>query len=286
MKSNDLIYFLLKLRLLKMTNMLESFARGFIPEAELSLVHQCTLQCNECGFNVPNQSIPWDNTLEEIKESLDVLRREGIKIGSLALLGGEATLAPGILSSVAEMVQAHSTVQKLELVTNGLTPKGLKDGTISCFDRISISQYSNGDQLLHAWRNWVQSHDLDVEVIGRRHGSWDRMFGEVELSKHAAQMAFSTCWYRKHCVTIERSQIFLCSRIPKFEPTVEGVRLNPSTKRNEIVEYLVASVAPDSCKRCVPMAGLSQVEPGIQPDDRIPRLERLALKYLSSKSNN
>ena len=262
---------------------LDDFARGHIPEAEISLLHRCTLLCNECGFNIPNQSIPWVNAVEEISDCLDVLHRENISIGSLALLGGEATLVPEILSEIAKIIDSHPAVKELELVTNGLTPQGLETSVLNCFNRISISQYTSDEQLVSAWSKWIERFAPTVEVIGRRHSMWDRMFGQVELSDEESQKAFSTCWYRKHCVTIERNQMFICSRIPKFEPSVEGLLLGNDTKNQDVIDYLNMENAPNSCSRCVPMAGLNQINPGVQPDDRINRLEPRALSYLSEQ---
>ena len=266
--------------------MLEDFANGHIPEAEISLVHRCTLSCNECGFNIPNQSVPWSNPVEGIAECLDLLQREGIVIGSLALLGGEATLVPQLLADVAMIASAHPAVMELELVTNGLTPQGLHADVLTCFNRISISQYTEDDRVLDAWSVWVGKFAPSVEIIGRRHHLWDRMFGKVKLTKDESQIAFDSCWYRKHCVTIERKQLFLCSRIPKFEPEVEGLLLEKETKRQDVIDYLTMKSAPSSCSRCVPMARLSQITPGVQPDDRISRLEERALAYLSAQMSN
>ncbi|MGY8746282.1 MAG: radical SAM protein [Candidatus Poseidoniales archaeon] len=266
--------------------MLKHFANGHIPEAEISLVHRCTLLCNECGFNIPNQSIPWSNPVEDIAECLDILQREGIVIGSLALLGGEATLVPQMLSDVAKIAYSHPAVMELELVTNGLTPQGLHVDVLTCFNRISISQYTVDDQLLDAWSLWVERFAPSVEVIGRRNSLWDRMFGKVQLTEEESQIAFDSCWYRKHCVTIERKQLFLCSRIPKFEPLERGLLLKKETKRQDVIDYLTMNTAPSSCSRCVPMAKLNQITPGIQPDDRIIRLEERALTYLSDQISN
>lgn len=266
--------------------MLEDFEKGHIPEAEISLVHRCTLLCNECGFNIPNQSVPWANPIEEISDCLDILHREKISIGSLALLGGETTLVPEILSEIAKIVYSHPAVMELELVTNGLTPQGLDTDVLTCFNRISISQYTEDEQLVSAWCKWIERFAPTVEVIGRRHSMWDRMFGEIKLSDEESQIAFDTCWYRKHCVTIERNQLFLCSRIPKFEPSVKGLLLEKETRKQDVIDYLTMERAPSSCSRCVPMAGLNQIAPGVQPDDRIHRLEQRALTYLSSQISN
>jgi hypothetical protein len=266
--------------------MLEDFEKGHIPEAEISLVHRCTLRCNECGFNVPNQSVPWINPIEEISTCLDILHREDISIGSLALLGGEATLVPEILSEVAKIVYSHPVVMELELVTNGLTPQGLHIDVLQCFNRISISQYTEGDELVSTWSKWIERFAPTVEVIGRRHSLWDRMFGEVKLTDEESQIAFDTCWYRKHCVTIERNQLFLCSRIPKFESSVKGLLLETETNKQDVIDYLTMDSAPGSCSRCVPMAGLNQITPGVQPDHRILQLEERALTYLSTQIND
>ena len=264
-------------------SVLGQFQKGHIPEAEISIVRRCSLQCMECGFNVPNQPIPWKEPAKEIMQCIDHLHREKISIGNLALLGGEATLAPAILNELSSLLYKHPAINQLELVTNGLTPQGVFPESLKYFGRISISQYTEDECLLQSWERWIRRHSPETEVIGRRHKAWDRSFGEVQLDDASANRAFNTCWYRKHCVTLERNQLFFCSRIPKFEPSVLGLSLNESTRRQEIIEHLATSVAPESCKRCVPMAGLSQVSPGIQPDDRVSRLEWRALAFLRSK---
>jgi len=53
-----------------------------------------------------------------------------------------------------------------------------------------------------------------------------------------------------------------------------------------VIDYLTMERAPSSCSRCVPMAGLNQIAPGVQPDNRIHRLEQRALTYLSSQISN
>ncbi len=251
-----------------------------IPEAEVSLTELCTLACAHCGFLVPKQPRPaLKDVITELVNALACLERNQIRIGSLALLGGEATLVPSLLLSALRIVSSSSVVGRVEVVTNGLSPKGLASDALQHVDRLSLSDYTADGVLAKRWRDWLRRAGPDVEFVVRRHDSWDRFDDVVDLGVAGGQAAYESCWYRRHCVTLERGRIFVCSRIPKLGADEQGLHLGATTTREEIVTYLHAPLAPKACRTCTPMAGLPSVVPGQQPDDRLVRLRRHALDW-------
>lgn len=65
-----------------------------IGEVEVSVNAGCSLACAQCGFFVPKQPRPFSaDAVTELAHALHHLGRLGVRIGSMALLGGEANLA-------------------------------------------------------------------------------------------------------------------------------------------------------------------------------------------------
>lgn len=251
-----------------------------IPEVEVSLTAACTLACAHCGFFVPQQPLPaLGNVVAEFADALACLERNAIRIGSLALLGGEATLVPAALVAALRLAASSEVVGRVEVVTNGLSPKGLPEEALQYVDRLSLSDYTADDTLADRWRSWLLRAGPGVEFVVRRHGSWDRFDDVVDLGVEGGQAAYETCWYRRHCVTLERRRIFVCSRIPKLGADEQGLELAVTTTREEILGYLQAQLAPKACRTCTPLAGLPKIEPGQQPDERLVRLRRHALAW-------
>jgi len=229
---------------------------------------------------VPRQPRPHlDDAVVEFADALACLERAGIEIGSLALLGGEATLASSTLREATRMAASSPVVRQVEVVTNGLSPKGLPTDSLRYIDRISLSDYTADGVLADRWRAWLHRAGPDIEFVVRRHQSWDRFDDRVDLGVAGGQAAYERCWYRRHCVTLERRRIFVCSRIPKLESDEQGLRLDPTTTHEQIVAYVDASLAPNACRTCTPMAGLPAVAPGRQPDDRVAQLRAHALAW-------
>ncbi len=262
-----------------MENWQDKVGRAILPEVEVSITSACSLRCSDCGFNIPQQPNPWPDGLPQLKKALAILEKLQIKIESIAVLGGEPTLSKHLAAWINLLASSEAT-NKIELVTNGLTPNLLDLEAIRNIDIISISNYKKEDSLIHLWMSWLQANFIDAEVRDRRHGHWDQNMQEVTLTEQEAKRVWTNCWYRKHCVTIERGRLFPCSRSAKFGPDSDGLELREDTVATEIQTHLLQTEPFASCRHCTPMAGLSPVIPAVQPDDRLPSLHAKALMFL------
>jgi hypothetical protein len=251
-------------------------------EVEVSITARCTLACHECGFLVPDQPTPArGEPVSEHTAGLDQLRRLGVRIGSLAVLGGEPTIDGALLERAARAFRATGTAERIEVVSNGLTPRGVTAGTLAAIDRFTISDYGLDDALLDRWRRWLSRLAPHVELCVRRsREGWDAWTEERRVPRARAQAMYDTCWYRRHCVTLERGRLFACSRVAKLVRDDEGLLLTRATTLDEIDAYLHRPEALPSCATCTPMMGLPLVPAGVQPDDRIARLQRRAIAWL------
>jgi len=255
---------------------------GRIREAEFSITAACTLRCEHCGFYVPEQPNPHDGDAGgALGHMLSQLERIGVRIDSLALLGGEATLAPRELNHAIAAARSSPTVGRLELVTNGLTPQGLPPETARRVDRISLSDYTHDSALADAWQSWMRRFAPSVELVVRRHDTWANNLDDVDLGEAGASSVWSTCWYRRHCVTLERERIFACSRVAKRGRDTEGLRLADIRDRAELAAYLNGSEPLASCRTCSLVAGLPPVSPGRQPDGRLAVLRERTLGWFA-----
>ncbi|MCA9546374.1 MAG: hypothetical protein KC613_18340 [Myxococcales bacterium] len=253
-----------------------------IPEVEVSVTAACSLACAQCGFFVPDQPRPFDGPAQDgLIQALTVLEQAGVRITSLALLGGEATLAPAALLACAQVARASPAVERVEVVTNGLTPKGLPAALLPLIDRLSLSDYTADDELASAWARFLERVAPEVEFRRRRHGQWDPVDTLVDLGVEGGQRAYDACWYRRHCVTLERGRLFVCSRLPKRRHDEAGLPLRAGLTADRISAHLQAPAAPTACRFCSQMAGLPGVVPGRQPDDRLPKLRARALTWLA-----
>lgn len=256
-----------------------------IKELEVSITSKCTLACFDCGFIVPNQPNPSiGDPVEEISQSLENIFKVGVRIKSLAVLGGEPTIDGRLLERSLSRISKIGIADRLEVVTNGLTPRGLSKNSLKYINRLSISVYGLGDLILERYRTWLALAAPHIEIIFRRNEEgWDPWVSGNEVSISQAQAMFEKCWYRRHCTTIERGRIFVCSRIAKLSRDNEGLELKGSTSLDDVINYLNRTVALPSCSTCTPMMGLKQVPAGVQPDNRISRLEERAIKWLDAE---
>jgi len=249
---------------------------------EISITHRCNLLCDHCGFKIPHQPQPFlADPLTEIESSLTILHKLNIHVGSIAIMRGEAALVPRLLEETLSRVRAIGISERLELVTNGLVPKGISDSCLRLIDRLSISTYFKNHELELLWRQRVERVSPTTELIFRVHDQgWDQWWGIKRVAAEKAQEMFEQCWYRKHCITLERSSLFLCSRLPKENSDGEGLAIRPALRIAEVVEYLNRKKYLPSCATCIPMMGLPKVSPGIQPDNRLKIQVEKAIKFL------
>jgi hypothetical protein len=259
--------------------------RLYLQEVEVSITTACTLRCAQCGFLVPEQPLPsLGETIIELTEGLSVLVDLGISIRSLAILGGEPTLAPRLLTRACREFSALKHVGRIEVVSNGLSPSGLELACLEFIDRFTLSAYTEDHRLADRWRQWLLAAAPAIELVVRRPDEWDQWTGNTEVSPEQAQDIFQRCWYRKHCVTLERGRLFICSRIAKGVADEEGLPLiRGQTGAEDVANYLNSPLHKPSCRRCIPMMGLPRVAPGVQPDDRIARLTDRAIEVLQRR---
>ncbi len=251
-------------------------------EVEVSISNRCSLACKDCGFFVPNQPNPsLSDGLSDILYGLEQLKRVGFRIASLGVLGGEPTLSRTKLEAAVTGFRALDIADRIEVVSNGLTPQGLSPAALRAVNRLTVSVYGYEDSLLDAWMHWVSLAAPHVELVLRRNlEGWDPWTESRRVSPEEAQGMYNACWYRKHCITLERGRLFPCSRVPKLGRDEEGLLLTSRTTLEEISSHLHRPTALRSCADCTPMMGLPTVPPGIQPDNRIELLQRRAVTWL------
>ena len=255
-----------------------------IREVEVSITPHCTLACRECGFLVPNQPTPSNgDPVEELARSLGVVRDAGVRIGSLAVLGGEPTINGPLLERAVVALRAIDVADRIEVVSNGLTPRGLTELAARSIDRLSISDYGLAPRLLDLWREWIALIAPRVEFVvrGQRDG-WDVWNSPLRLSPPEARAIYDACWYRRHCVTVERGRLFGCSRAPKLQRDDEGMPLVEGTTFEAIEAWLHRPEALPSCRSCAPMMNLPKMPAGVQPDARLAALEARAMEWLDA----
>jgi hypothetical protein len=263
---------------------LDSQPTLILREVEVSITAKCTLACDQCGFFVPTQPAPSNgDSVDELSGSLGHLRRLGIHVEDLAILGGEPTINRRLLERAACAFRDLGVADRLEVVTNGLTPQGLSLRALKAIDRLVISVYGLEDALLARWESWLKTVAPHVEMRFRRNeGGWDRWTDLVTVDEATARRIYDDCWYRRHCITVERGRLFACSRIPKMGRDEEGLPLDATTTVGAVQSFLSRDAPLPSCFDCTPMVGLPTVPAGVQPDDRIVRLQRRAIEWLDA----
>lgn len=237
-----------------------------IKELELSLNNKCNLRCLECGFLIPNQPKPVlsDNVIQEHSKCLELLQKNGITVGSLAILGGEPTLNAIFLETAIKSFSVFNNIKQIEIVTNGLNPKGLTVSTLNLIHKISVSIYIDDKQFIESWKSFVTRKAPHIHLAFRIQKQWDQNTGDYRVSDEKAKKMFNECWYKKHCTSIERSRLFLCSIAPKNKSDSDGLLLTESISRKEIIDYLTRKRFLCHCKRCVPQMHIKKIQGGIQ----------------------
>lgn len=237
-----------------------------IPELELSINAKCNLRCKECGFFTPHQIKPTllDDVVYEHTQALKVLQKCNIQVGSLAILGGEPTITPLVLENALLSFSKINNIKNIEVVSNGLYPKGLTQTSLRLMNKLSISVYENNNNFLEAWKSFIVKHAPHINLEFRLQKPWDITTGEYSVSQEEAMLFFKNCWYKKHCPTIERSRLFICSRIAKQGHDYDGLLLDKNTKSSDIISYMQRDQILQSCQTCVPSMKLGKVKGGVQ----------------------
>lgn len=258
-----------------------------IRELELSINSVCNLRCRECGFFTPNQpkAAMTDDIIGEHLNSLKILEKEKIEILSLAILGGEPTLTSLYLEKAACTFSKLGNIKNIEVVSNGLYPRGLTLNTLKSINKLSISVYIKDEAFIDAWKNFVIKNAPDVKLEFRIEKLWDKTTGNYVVPKDRAQIFYKECWYKMHCATLERSRLFICSRAAKLQNDFDGLLLTDNTKSSDIINYLTRDECLSSCQTCVPSMKLGKVQGGHQPNTiSIQAMMNTAIDYLNSYS--
>ena len=186
-----------------------------------------------------------------------------------------------LLERAVRSIRDIGIAERLEIVSNGLTPQGLTAATMAAIDQVTISVYTRTDELIALWQDWLAEAAPHVVLrVRRNERGWDQWTGDLRVSDDEAQAMFERCWYRKHCITLERGRLFACSRIAKLSDDANGLPIDDRTTINDIRGYLGRESALPPCATCVPMMRLPPVRAGVQPDHRIERLEQRAQEWL------
>lgn len=269
-----------------MTDLMEETLQ--MRELEVSITSRCTLACAHCGFLVPDQPEPFHGEpVSEIAAALEALFKSGVRIDSLAILGGEPTIDGRLLERALSRISTIGIAKRLEVVTNGLTPRGLTRVSLRHIDRLSISVYGLGANILERYRTWIELVAPHVELVFRMNDEgWDPWVENLTVPAAQAQKMFDDCWYRRHCATVERGRLFVCSRIAKTAKDEEGLPITSKITLADVRGYLNRKLALDSCATCTPIMGLELVPAGVQPDNRIQRLEARAIDWLDAEIRN
>lgn len=258
-----------------------------IRELEVSITSMCHLRCNNCGFYIPHQPNPAQSgdIISEIVIGLSHLQRLNIKIGSLGVLGGEPTFNQNVLETALKEFSKFDNIQRIEVVSHGLTPQNIRKETLQFIDKLTISIYFDSEELTQLWKSYLDKFAPHIELSLRTDKEWDKWLGNEVVDDIKAQEMFDYCWYRKHCVTLERKRLFMCSRIAKLSQDQKGIILDDNTSFDKVKNYLNQKTFITPCKTCTPMMGLQTVKAGQQPDDRILKLVSKAINFLKTELN-
>jgi organic radical activating enzyme len=260
------------------------FSNGKIRELELSINSQCNLNCIGCGFNVPNQLPPYSKLgIEEHITALINLKRCGIKIDKIVIAGGEATIFKDLYSTV-KIIKSLNISKEIELVTNGLYPKGVSSGLLNILDSIVISDYIKTNAFESAWIDFLQGHNFKGNVDFRRKDAWDDLLSEVYNSKEETERHWQTCFYRKFDVSLERSRIFSCSRIAKKGWDDQGLLIDDSTTIDQVINYLSDEKPKEACYSCATINRKSSISVAVQSSGNLERIAEKSIQYLNENN--
>ncbi|MEZ8349545.1 hypothetical protein BCU98_14675 [Vibrio splendidus] len=261
------------------------FSDGTIRELELSVNSQCNLNCIGCGFNVPNQLTPYSKLgVDEHITALVNLKRCGIKINKIVIAGGEATIFKDLYSTV-KRIKSLNISKEVELVTNGLYPKGVSSELLNILDSIVISDYIKTHTFESAWNEFLRGHNFKGKVDFRRKDAWDDLLSEVYNSKEDTELHWQTCFYRKFDVNLERSRIFSCSRIAKKGWDEQGLLIDDSTTFEQVINYLSDDKPKDACYSCATINRESSIKVAVQNSGNLERIAAKSIQYLNENNS-
>lgn len=256
-----------------------------IQDVEISISPKCQLSCDGCGFHVPHQISPFSNNdIQEHLDALEHLKSLGLIIHKVVVVGGEATLNPE-LPNIIHKLKSNQYAQQIELVTNGLYPRGITQEILESLDSLVISDYVRTPEYEDAWTHRVKSIAPTLNLTFRRADSWDDWNTPVKMDSAQTLHAYKHCFYRKYDVTIERGRLFSCSRLAKKKLEDQGVVISTLNNISEVEAYLNNPNPHQACSECSPCAGLPPAPVAKQPDNRLQKLTVHALNQLQAQIN-
>jgi organic radical activating enzyme len=257
-----------------------------ISELTISVTNKCNLTCKGCGFDVPNQISPViGGSIDQHIESLVLLKSIGVKLGKLVIVGGEAALVKS-LSDYISKIKSLGVADKIELVTNGLYPKGVTKQVLEQLDSLVISDYVCTESFESDWNNYLNYFGYMGEVDFRRKDAWDDLFGEVDNDYLETKEHWKHCFYRKYDVTLERGRLFSCSRIAKKNWDEQGLLINTETSIDSIKEYLTSNQPKKACYSCATVGACSQIPVAEQVNSDLVKISNKAMAFLREVTKN
>lgn len=251
-----------------------------IRELEISLTNVCNLDCQGCGFSVPKQVQPFDSRgVMHHLDSLMLLRGAGVSIKRIVLVGGEAALVAGLDQFISDLRRLN-VCQEIELVTNGLYPRGINADVLQGLDRFVVSDYVYDDEFEELWLHYLKLSGFKGESYFRRKDFWDDLMGDRSNDPVVVEQHWKTCFYRSYDVTLERGRIFSCSRIAKKLQDDQGLLLTDHLKADDVRSYLMSVKPKESCYSCPTVGASSNIPVAVQLDSDIDKILVKAKKYL------
>lgn len=240
-----------------------------INELEISINNICNLRCSECGFKTPHQ--PYPSLIKDIVDEhfncLKILENNQVKINSLGILGGEPSLTPDLLEKAVTKFSRLKNIGQIEVITNGLYPQGFSQKTLQTITKLSISVYQKNTDFIDSWNCFITKKFPHIKLDFRVEKLWSINSEELQFPNEEAQHLFSECWYKKHCQTIERSRLFLCSIAAKNCFDSDGLLVTNNTTQTDIYHYITRNIALEKCKTCCAAKTVKTIKAGLQPKE-------------------
>ncbi|TCS43105.1 radical SAM protein [Reinekea marinisedimentorum] len=272
-------------RMAKKARPFQKESKSQIKELGISVTNKCNLSCKGCGFNVPNQITPTlSNSLDEHLTSLAQIKAVGVFIEKAVIVGGEATLNNDLTAFLNELRKSE-TCNQIELVTNGLYPRGVTPEVLATIDSLVISDYICSPEFADLWRTYAIQNGYTGPIDFRRKDAWDDLKGELENRDESVQTHWNTCFYRSYDVTLERGRLFSCSRLAKKGWDDQGLLITPKLCITDIAHYLNSETPRLGCYSCATVNRPSLIPVAEQLNTNKEKIYSKAKAYLTKETS-